>query len=98
VHEIASVSKDDLLQGLEAADLRRQAFVTGAAPARERCGGADQVRILERGAARLALEASMACKGMVIVSETFFPGWKASVDSAARSDPRSRRRAAPGGR
>jgi hypothetical protein len=80
VHEIASVSKDDLLQPLEAGDLRRQAFVTGATPALERCGG-DRVRFLERGAARLALEASWACKGMVIVSETFFPGWKASVDS-----------------
>jgi hypothetical protein len=81
VHEIVSVSKYDLLQRLEAADLRRQVFVTGAAPALERCDGADRVRIFERGAARLVLEANMACKGIVIVSETFFPGWKASVDS-----------------
>ena len=81
VHEIAAVSKDYLLHGLEAADLRHQAFVTGSAPVLERCGGADQVRILERGAARFVLEARMACKGIVIVSDTFFPGWKASVDS-----------------
>lgn len=81
VHDVVSLRGIDLLPRLERADLRRQAFVAGAPPALDRCGGADQVRILERAASGLVLEASMACKGMVVVSETFFPGWQASVDS-----------------
>jgi len=29
---------------------------------------------------RLVLRATMACRGMVIASETYFPGWQAKVD------------------
>jgi len=41
------------------------------------------VTLLERREAVMRIEAKMACRGMVIVSETFYPGWKASVDGHA---------------
>jgi hypothetical protein len=43
------------------------------------CGG-DDVRLVERGDSRFVVDARMACPGTVVVSETFFPGWKAAVD------------------
>ncbi|HEY6345128.1 MAG TPA: hypothetical protein VIY49_26840 [Bryobacteraceae bacterium] len=80
VHQIASVNRRDLIPRLEHIDLRAQAFVTGPAPILEQCGG-DRVQVIERRTSSLALEANMACQGMVILSETFFPGWEATVDS-----------------
>jgi hypothetical protein len=81
VHQIASVNRRDLLPSLEHADLRAQAFVTGPAPILEQCGVGDRIQVIERRTSSLALDANMACQGMVIVSETFFPGWEATVDS-----------------
>jgi Bacterial membrane protein YfhO len=80
VHEALPVKVPDLIPHLQAADLRRQVFLSQAAPALEKCSGEDAVRLLARGNARILVEAQMACKGMVIISETFFPGWEATID------------------
>ncbi len=61
-------------------DLRRSAFLLGEAPALETCGETDEVRFVRREPNRVVLEARMGCRGMVVVSETFFPGWIAAVD------------------
>jgi hypothetical protein len=61
-------------------DLRRSAFVVGEAPRLENCGETDEVRFVRREPNRVVLEARMGCRGMVVVSETFFPGWIAAVD------------------
>ena len=36
--------------------------------------------LLERQSSRVLLEANLKCRGMVIVADTFFPGWVATVD------------------
>jgi len=36
--------------------------------------------LLNRETNSLAIDADLKCKGMVIVGETFFPGWEARVD------------------
>ncbi len=61
--------------------LRETAYVTAAVPAMDGCGG-DQVRIVSRSPRKVVLDASMGCKGMVVVSDSYFPGWKAKVDGA----------------
>lgn len=61
-------------------DLRRNAFVLGEAPELENCSGADEVRMERREPNRVVLRAEMACRGMVVLSETFFPGWTARVN------------------
>jgi hypothetical protein len=80
VHESHPVEIPELIARLRSADLRRQAFIPHAAPALEQCVGHDEVRALERSDNRLLFEAKTACRGMVIVSETFYPGWKATID------------------
>jgi uncharacterized membrane protein YfhO len=55
-------------------------FLAGPAPVLQQCSG-DRVQVIERRTSSLALQANMACRGMVILSATFFPGWEATVDS-----------------
>jgi uncharacterized membrane protein YfhO len=57
----------------------RRAFVVGTAPILEKCEG-DIVSLASRDVNRLTLDADMRCRGMVNVSETYFPGWRATVD------------------
>lgn len=79
VHEATSTSPSELIARLQSTDLQKQALFIDTAPELEQCGG-DIVRLLERSASRVALEANMACKGLVVLSQTFYPGWKATVD------------------
>ncbi|MGH9613489.1 MAG: YfhO family protein, partial [Bryobacteraceae bacterium] len=61
-------------------DLGRQVFVSGTPPAMPACNGSDYVTVLNRGAAESRIRADMACDGMVVVSNTWYPGWSAQVD------------------
>lgn len=61
-------------------ELGRRAFVIGEAPRLEQCPGADSVRILHYDPSKVVLDAEMACRGMVVLTDTFYPGWKATID------------------
>jgi hypothetical protein len=58
-------------------------FMTGSAPALDRCASQDSVAIEHATATEFSLRADMACRGMVIVANTYFPGWRAEVDGKA---------------
>jgi hypothetical protein len=62
------------------AELRVRAFVVGRAPSLETCTAPDRVDLLLRRINSLTVAADMQCKGMVVVGETFYPGWQATVD------------------
>jgi hypothetical protein len=62
------------------AELRERGFVTGQAPGLENCPAPDRVDLLQRGINGLAVAADMQCKGLVVVGETYYPGWLATVD------------------
>jgi len=61
-------------------DLRRKSFVYGTPPALDTCEGPDRIRHLHRGINSVVLEVEMQCRGLVVLSENYFPGWRASVD------------------
>jgi len=61
-------------------DFTRAAWMTAPLPALESCAEPDTVRLLRRDTQSLEIEARMACKGMVVMSENYFPGWRATVD------------------
>jgi len=63
-------------------ELRQEAFLLEPPPALESCPGDDEVRLLRRDSNRVLLTADMRCRGLVILGETFFPGWQAAVDGA----------------
>ena len=65
-------------------ELRSQAFVTSDAPKLSACAGeAGQVQVLgteHYDPENVRLRAAMACDGMVVLSDTFYPGWYADMD------------------
>jgi hypothetical protein len=63
-------------------DFRRRVGVAGGAPAMEACGG-DQVRVVRHGSNRVTIQAKMACRGMVLLGDSYYPGWRAKVDGRA---------------
>ncbi|MCS7315115.1 MAG: hypothetical protein RMI94_04395 [Bryobacterales bacterium] len=84
IHELHKVENDEqafaMLENPDF-DFRRAGWMHGQPPALEACPpGGDQVRVVRRDTQALEIEAHMACRGMVVVSENFFPGWRAWVD------------------
>ena len=65
------------------AEFHDMAFLLEPPPAVETCGSPDHVGLQEHAPNRVRIQARMACKGMVVLSDTFFPGWHASIDGSS---------------
>jgi hypothetical protein len=81
VHEVtAIVHADRVGETLNAIDITRAAFLLNETPpALENCSG-DQVNILRAAAQSIDIDASMACRGMVILGNQMSSDWVAIVD------------------
>ena len=60
-------------------DMRAKAPVLFTPPSLEACSG-DEVIIKDRKANRVVLEAKMSCRGIVVLADTAFPGWRVAID------------------
>jgi hypothetical protein len=82
VHSVESVPSDAhlriRLQDPEY-DPRRTALMLGSTPVLESCDG-DSMAVLARAPNRVRVRADMKCRGLVVASETFYPGWQATID------------------
>jgi hypothetical protein len=83
VHEL--VEAPDLEAGNrmieeQVADFHRLGFTQGAAPALERCESPDDVALMEHSTDQVRIRASLGCRGMVVLSDIYFPGWRADID------------------
>lgn len=70
-------------------ELRAKAFVSESpATPLETCPATDAVMVTRHDPAHVTIRATMACGGMVVLSDSFYPGWQATVDkkSVAISD------------
>lgn len=58
-------------------------FVDGPPPPVEACPDRpDNVRILSHLPSEVRIQAGMGCRGVVVLTDAFFPGWKAYIDGA----------------
>jgi hypothetical protein len=64
-------------------DLRTTALTVRTKPSLDTCGGADQVVSIVEKPSSVLVDVEMACKGMVVVSDNWYPGWRAEVDGKA---------------
>ena len=89
VHEWQRVASADKLAARiddPAFDAGRTVLLVGNdAPGLETCmagadGTGDQVEVAAYAPNRVRVQADMRCRGMLILSDTYFPGWEAEVD------------------
>jgi hypothetical protein len=83
VHEVVRVPQigaGNVLVWQDPEAFRHKAHIAGPAPAVEACSAPDRVALVEHDADRLLIRAEMGCAGMVVLSDTFYPGWRARVD------------------
>jgi hypothetical protein len=63
-----------------AVDLRQTAVMVKTQPALGRCGGEDRVNGFFENPSQVWINVEMACQGLLIVSDNWYPGWRAEVD------------------
>jgi hypothetical protein len=83
VHELVRVKDRDegnVVLGRDPGSSQRKAHMVGQPPSVQTCTAPDTVQLIEHAPDRLAIRAEMACDGMVVLSDTFYPGWRARVD------------------
>ncbi len=84
VHRVSAVSsRGEINQRVDTEEFspRTEALLVGAAPALAECGGEEQVTVQRPYRAnRVRMEAKLGCRGLVVLSDTYFPGWQATVD------------------
>jgi hypothetical protein len=61
-------------------DLRTTALTVRTKPQLDTCGGADQVTRIDEKPSSVRVDVQMACKGLLVVSDNWYPGWHASID------------------
>jgi len=83
VHEAFRISDrrgaSDHLSQLET-ELAQKTFLDVDPPGLESCPGPDTVTVRSHTPGRVVLDVTMACRGMVILTDTYAPGWSATVD------------------
>lgn len=83
VHKTTLLRSDEeiLPRMLEAKSaMRTEALLTQTAPPLDTCAGNDVVVLAPKGMNRVSIDARMHCRGMVVASEVYAPGWHAYVD------------------
>ena len=60
-------------------DPRREAFLPSEPPTLETCDG-DTVDLVRHRPNAVEIAVEMRCRGLVILSDNYFPGWRATVD------------------
>lgn len=83
VHELVRVSSGDQARWYINNDLdslRRKALISTPPPQLETCAVPDRIEIASYRAESIHLRAQMSCRGLLVLSDTMYPGWKAAVD------------------
>lgn len=87
VHEVEQLRerRDAPMRAYQLRDeLHRKTFVLDAPPRLEQCAGASLATVTHYDAARVRASAHLPCRGMLVLSDTYFPGWEVEVDGQAQ--------------
>jgi hypothetical protein len=82
VHQLLTAPDEDRAVALVrdgTFDLRSTAVITGSVPKLDTCSG-DRVLSFREDLSSVHVDVAMECTGLVIVSDSYYPGWRAQVD------------------
>jgi hypothetical protein len=83
VHHAMSIAREDQISQVlndPQFDPRHTTFLLSDAPKLDACASDDNATLVHSEFNRVALQAEMRCKGMVVLSDNWYPGWTATVD------------------
>jgi hypothetical protein len=83
VHRIehaASIDEVHIRLGDPAFDGVHTAIMVAAPPALTECGGTENAAVVSRSANAVNIRAELTCRGMLVLAETWYPGWRVKVD------------------
>jgi hypothetical protein len=83
IHELVEVPNPEVGRRMiqeQLPEFRHMAYMFAAPPKLERCGAVDEVSLAEHATDKVVIRAGMSCQGMVVLSDVFFPGWRADID------------------
>jgi hypothetical protein len=83
VHRAVAISSENQISPtMEDAgfDLRHAAFFLGETPKLSACAGEDQTTLVGSDFNSVVIQANMRCRGLVVLSDNYYPGWTATVD------------------
>ena len=61
-------------------DFHHLGYTLTTPPPLESCDAQDEVALTERSTDRVRIRSRLSCQGMVVLSDVFFPGWRADID------------------
>ena len=83
VHDIRTAPDEDRAAALVRDgkfDLRSTAVMTGKIPRLQNCGDADRTGAVQEDLLSMRVDVTMGCTGLLIVSDSYYPGWRAQLD------------------
>ncbi len=83
VHQAVTVARESQISAAfhdPQFDPRHKTLLLGEAPKLETCAGEDRAMLLHSDFSSVAIAAEMQCRGMVVLSDNWYPGWTATVD------------------
>jgi hypothetical protein len=83
VHHVSSVDDFEQARALlsrPSFDMAKEAFLKVDAPPMQDCAAEDHVELVHRSWFSATIHASMACTGMVVMNDNWYPEWHAAVD------------------
>jgi hypothetical protein len=83
VHDARFLSADAVLPALETVDARRTVILEGTGPTIAGVGSA-QVTILRHEPRTVSVECSLDAPGYLVLLDSYYPGWRATVDGVER--------------
>ena len=87
VHRLERIEDGQMEARLDnpAFDITTSAFLDRTLPGLETCPGNEDARLLSRSWFRSTVDATLNCRGMVILNDHAYPGWSARVDGVSAS-------------
>jgi hypothetical protein len=83
VHRVMSLASENQVRPVmddPGFDLRHTAFFVGETPKLSECAGEDRTSVVRSDFNNVVMQADLRCRGMVVLSDNYYPGWTATVD------------------